>query len=250
MGALGADDASVRMAAAWALGTLGDAAAEAGPRLARALGEDPSSGVRAAAARALGSLADEAEVAALFQALWDAREAVRYEAAQALSRAKLTTDDIPRLAETLETEDRYVRAFAAWRLGNFGEEAEPAVPALVRELKDPRNHVVVSASLARIGPGATAAVPALIEECSSPDHGRRWRAAKALGRIGPGAAESVPTLAALLEDPNEWVRMHAARALGRIGPEAVSAAGALQEATGDADGGVRREAERALEELR
>jgi HEAT repeat protein len=248
--ALDDGDPSVKMAAAWALGTLGDAATEAVPRLASTLREDPSPGVRAAAARALGATEGDAAVTALFDALWDPHEAVRHEAAQALSRLKLSTDDISRLAEALESDDLYVRAFAAWRLGNFGEEAKDAVPALVRELDDPRDHVVVSASLARIGPGAVAAVPALLDQCSSADHGRRWRAAKALGRIGPGAAEGVPALVALLSDPNERVRLHAARALGRIGPEARSAAGALQEATGDPDGGVRREAEKALRALR
>jgi hypothetical protein len=211
---------------------------------------EDSPGVRVAAARALGARGDDAEEEeALFEALWDSHEAVRYDASQALSRVKLSPDAIPRLVQALESHDLYVRAFAAWRLGNFGEEARDAVPALATQLDDPRNHVVVSASLARIGPGATAAVPALIEQCSSADHGRRWRAAKALGRIGPGAVEGVPALIALLSDPNEWVRLHAARALGRMGPQARSAAGALQEATGDPDGGVRREAEKALEAL-
>jgi HEAT repeat protein len=239
------------MAAAGALEVAGPAAEDAGPALVAALGGDPSSGVRAGAARALGALrpAGAAATSALFEALADPHEAVRHEAAQALSGLPLAEDDIPRLAEALDSSDVYVRAFAAWRLGNFGEAARTAVPALAAELADPRTHVAVSAALARIGPGATTAVPALILECASPDASRRWRAAKALGRIGPGAAEAIPALATALRDPNERVRLHAARALGRIGEATPVAAGALQTATGDPDGGVRREAETALEQL-
>jgi HEAT repeat protein len=153
------------------------------------------------------------------------------------------------LEAALHSDDVYVRGFAAWRLGNFREEARGAVPALAVALERPDTYVVVSAALARIGPAATEAIPALVSELSSPDGGRRWRAARTLGRIGPGAADAVPALVAALGDPSEGVRLRAARALGRIGPDARSAAAALQRATGDSDAGVRREAEEALARL-
>ena len=257
--ALEGGELPLRLAAAWALETLGPAAESTRGNLVGALGGDVAPGVRAAAARALGKLQDnglaapraprERAAAVLFEALGDPSETVRQAAAQALSELKLTPEDIPRLEEALESDDVYVRAFAAWRLGNFREEAGEAVPALAAALERPDTHVAVSAALARIGPAAVEAVPALVAELSSGDAGRRWRAARTLGRIGPGAAASVPQLVSALEDPNEGVRLRAARALGLMGPEARSAAAALQRATGDPDGGVRREAQQALERL-
>ena len=248
---LGDGDLSQRLAAAWALETLGPEAERATGSLVEALRGDAAPGVRAAAARALRALGKRRRTGAssLFEALDDPSEAVRHAAAEALAELKLTPEDIPMLEPALRSDDVYVRAFAAWRLGNFREEARDAVPALAAALERPRTYAVVSAALARVGSAATEAVPALVADLQSDDAGRRWRAARTLGRIGPGAAAAVPDLATALEDPNEGVRFRAARALGRIGPEARPAAAALQRATGDPDAGVRREAEGALRRL-
>jgi HEAT repeat protein len=252
-GALQADALDVRLAAAWALGVLGPRAAGAEGPLVAALRTDVAPAVRAAAARALGGQGKGSgrAVAALFEALDDASEAVRHAAAQALSTRKLTPAHVGDLVRALGSADVYVRGFAAWRLGNFREAAKDAVPALGVALALPDTYVAVSAALARIGPAATEAVPALVSDLESPDAGRRWRAARTLGRIGPGAVAAAPALVTALDDPNEGVRRRAARALGRIGPEARAVAAApLQRATGDRDAGVRREAEEALGRLR
>ena len=250
--ALGAPEPGVRMAAAWALETLGPAGVPAEPELLAALRGDPEPGVRAAAARALGALepAGGAAVPALFESLADPHEAVRHAAARALSDLELSDDGVRRLEQALGSDDPYVTAFAAWRLGNLGTRAAPAVPALVGTLDQPGVYAVTYGALARIGPGAVEAVPALLGELSSPDGGRRWRAAKGLGRIGPGAIAAVPDLIATMEDdPWERVRAHAARALGRIGDTSPSTAAALQRATGDGNAWVRREARKALKLL-
>jgi HEAT repeat protein len=249
--ALEAGEEPLRLAAAWALQVLGPHASAAQGALVHALQEDGSSGVRAAAAGALGELGEAGRpaVPVLFEALGDPSEWVRHAAAEALSRQKLTPHDVPALVAALRSDDTYVRAFAAWRLGNFREEGREAVPALAATLEQPQTHVAVSAALARIGPAATEAVPALVSELARPDAGRRWRAARTLGRIGPGAADGVPALVTALDDPNEGVRLRAAQALGRIGPDARSAAAALQVATGDRDAGVRRAAQEALDRL-
>ncbi len=222
------------------------------PLLARQLADNSGRGARAEAARALGSLGEAARpaVPALFAALADPSESVRYEAAQALSRLGPTLVDIPALAAALGSRDPYVRGFAAWALGNIGPEAAGAVPELVTALNEEDDTAtVVAAALARIGPGAAEAVPALVASLRSRDAGRRWRAARTLGRIGPPAAGAVADLEAALKDPNEAVRLHAARALGRIGSAARPAAPALQRATGDPDAYVRQEARAALERL-
>jgi HEAT repeat protein len=250
--ALGAPDAAVRMAAAWGLGQVETGGRSAVPSLVAALRDDPDPGVRAAAARALGVLEPEGEpaVPGLLDALGDPHEAVRHEAALALSELPLPDDGVPRLERALGSDDPYVVAFAAWRLGNLGMRAAPAVPALLETLDQPGIHAVTYGALARIGPGAAAAVPTLVAELSSPDGHRRWRAAKGLGRIGPGARSAVPDLLATLEeDPWERVRAHAARALGRIGDTSPPTTAALQKATGDRNGAVRKEARRALKRL-
>jgi HEAT repeat protein len=252
-------DPEVRSAAAWALGTLGPpgrsgalgAAAEpAVPGLAGAL-RDEQEAVRTAAAGALGALGPLARSVApvLFAALDDPRANVRAAAAQALARLELTAESVSSLAKALGNRDGYVRAFAAWSLGNLGPDAREAVPALVEALGPDDTANVVAAALARIGPAAAQAVPALVADLRGPDAGRRWRAARTLGRIGPLAESAVAELMAALRDPNEAVRAHAARALGRIGPGAKPAAADLQLATGDSDPAVRAEARQALERL-
>jgi HEAT repeat protein len=249
---LGDADAAVRMAAAWGLEKLGPEGRPGLPGLVAALRDDADPGVRAAAARSLGALepAEAPAVPALLDALWDPHEAVRHEAALALSELPLSNDAVPRLERALGSDDPYVTAFAAWRLGNLGMRAAPAVPALLQTLEQPGIYAVTYGALARIGPGAVDAVPALVAELSSPDGHRRWRAAKGLGRIGPGAIGAVPDLIATLdEDPWERVRAHAARALGRIGDTSPTTTAALQKATGDRNGAVRKEARRALKRL-
>jgi hypothetical protein len=213
--------------------------------------EGPEPGTRAAAARALGALGAMARGAAprLLAALKDANEGVRFDAARALAAIGPLAADVPPLAASLDSEDPFVRGFAAWSLGNLGAAAEEAVPALAHALRLDDTHVVVAAALARIGPAAAAAVPALTEALASPEHGRRWRAARTLGRIGPAAEGAVPALTRALGDVEEAVRLHAARALGRIGAAARPAAAELQRATGDADAAVRREARQALDRL-
>ncbi len=240
-------DPATRLAAAW---TAGRFAGDAGVRqaLAAALKADASTGVRAQAAR---SLATAGASDALFAALADPSEAVRHEAALALSRSEWTTADVPRLVAALESPDDYVAAFAAWSLGNLGAAAREAVPALARALSRARTDAVVAGALARIGPAAEGAVPTLVAALRGDDADRRWRAARTLGRIGPAAAAAVGPLAdALADSGNPELRLHAARALGRIGPAARPAAAALQRATGDADESVRREAKQALDRLR
>ncbi len=240
-------DPEVRAAAVWALGA---AAEPAVPGLAEAL-RDEQEAVRTAAAGALGALGPRARSAApvLFAALDDPRANVRAAAAQALASLELTAESVSSLAKALGNPDGYVRAFAAWSLGNLGPDAREAVPALVEALVPDDTANVVAAALARIGPAAAEAVPALVADLRGPDSGRRWRAARTLGRIGPLAESAVAELMAALRDPNEAVRAHAARALGRIGPGAKPAAADLQRATGDSDPGVRAEARQALERL-
>ena len=250
-GLLQSGDPQVRLAGAWALAQAGERAASAAEPLQRLLRGDESSAVRAQAAAALAAVSkgSHAPVPALLTALGDASEPVRHAAAAALAGLPLTAEDVRPLIGWLDSGDDYVAAFAAWSLGNIGQPAREAVPALSRALAREKTDAVVAGALARIGPAAAEAVPTLVESLRAGGPDRRWRAARTLGRIGPPAAAAVPALTAALGDEESAVRMHAARALGRVGRDARSAAPALQRATGDPDESVRREARQALDRL-
>lgn len=213
---------------------------------------DSDAARRRAAAHALAERRDRAAVPALFATLGDAREAVRWAAAQALDRVGSTPEDVPRLEAALHSDDAYVRSFAAFTLGRLGAAAAPAIPALIeayrREEKEGRGAAV--GALGALGPLAEAAVPALVDGLANPVSHRRWTAARSLGRIGAPAKAAVPALIATLRDSNRHVRVYAAQALGRLGVEAAAAVPALQEAARDEDDSVSREAQNALRRIR
>ena len=218
----------------------------------RAALRDADAARRRGAARALGAAGDGSAVAALFEALGDESEAVRWAAAQALHRLGVSAAEVPRLVAALQNEDAYVRSFAAYSLGGLGAAAAPAVPSLIaayrREERDGRGAAV--GALGALGEVAAAAVPALVEGLRNPVNHRRWSAARALGRLGPAARPALPALIGALADENRHVRVHAAQALGRLGLVAAEAVPALQAAARDEDAAVRREAQNALRRIR
>ncbi len=122
--------------------------------------------------------------------------------------------------ERLHSDNVRVRANACRDLGQLGEEAKAAIPALIDCLG--RMELVPRAlfvkTLADIGPSA---VPALIEALNGDDERVRSAAAVALGQIGPDAKDAVPALRAAL-GPG-LLGQNSARALGRIGPHGMPA---------------------------
>src|SRR5205814_8924280 len=95
-----------------------------------------------------------------------------------------------------------VRVAATKALARIGTPAQPAVPALLRSLKD-RSAAVRSCAagaLGWVGPGAEA-VPPLIEALSDEDAEVRRCAAFALSQLGPLAEAAVPGLIERLPDP-------------------------------------------------
>jgi len=253
--ALAGPEARVRAAAAWGLMRMGPAARAALLPLMKALREDRNPAVRATAAQAVGALGtrvNRSAVAALFEALSDASQTVRWRATQALWKSHLKPPgDVPRLVERLQNTDDYVRGFAAWMLGNMGPAAKEAIPALMTALEkeDGPLRGEAALALAKMGAVAKQAVPELARALKSADHQRRRSAAKALGSIGPEAKGAVPFLIAALTDEDERVRAQAARALGRIGLAAPEAVPARTVATHDPKPVVRREAEEALRRI-
>ena len=169
---------------------------------------------------------------------------------------------------------------AALELGQFGEAARPAVPALVRYLADDQagpnaiiavgrigdpegvavaelRRIVAAAGSRHRGLAASAlgeldAAEAVGDIASALDDDRthtRILAARALGRIGPAASDAVPALAALLEDDDDQVRAPAATALGRIGDAAAPTVPALAVLWDADDSRSRQAATEALQAI-
>jgi len=199
---LGSNDRRVRVAAAEALGGIGPAAKTAVGDLIRALA-DKESEVRYVTATALGEIGPAAKdaVPALIAALGDERGWLKWAAARALvyiDPAAAAKHSLPRLCEALASRHDDVRGRAAVALGDLGRSAVPAVPALIRALRDKqatayydepwivRRHVAVA--LGKIGPEAGQAASALVEASQDKDQGVREAAVEALKRIRAGAA--------------------------------------------------------------
>src|SRR5215470_4808777 len=96
------------------------------------------------------------------------------------------------------------RAEAAASLAQFGADAAPAIPALIRLLADdnvcageddclyPWWRTVADSAAAALVQIGRPAVPALIAALASPDDNVRVKAAVALGEIGAPAASAAP----------------------------------------------------------
>ena len=176
------------------------------------------------------------------------KDAVRLEAAYALSQfGRQAEPAIPDLIRALEDGDKEVRQFVQESLRSIGKAA---IPPLIRALEHERKGIREGAAhtLFLFGDEAKEAVPALIEALSDPEPSVRGRAALALGSIGPAAKTAVRKLIALLEDPrtDHDVRWDATRALGEIGPEAEAALPVLLKALKGEDADAQVGASNAL----
>ncbi len=92
-----------------------------------------------------------------------------------------------------------------------------ALPALEAAFRDSDSSVRAwaAAAVGNIGEGAAQAVPALIGLLHG-DEGSRNNACFALGQIGPAAKAAIPELRRALHDPSPAVRGFAARAIPKI----------------------------------
>jgi HEAT repeat protein len=129
--------------------------------------------------------------------------------------------------KALSSSDVSARRAAVLRLGWLGRDAEPAVPDLVKALRDPDIVVRHDATntLVRIGPASAAALgKALTDE----NDAARGRAMDALTRLGPDAKDAIPALVERLQKSKSLLtRVQAAMALGRMGPAGRDALPAL-----------------------
>jgi HEAT repeat protein len=182
---------------------------------------EPRWEARAHAATALSTCDPEdrdTAAAALRPLLSDPRGEVRL--AAILSLAELhDRAALPPLIEALADPDRHVREAAAIALGRLGD-AEGALPALCRALREgsPEVRFQAAASIAELDPAG--AVPHLLEALRDQDPEVRGSAAAGLGEApqdAPRAREIPDALAALLTDAHPDPRFEAACVLSRLG---------------------------------
>jgi HEAT repeat protein len=191
-------DIKVRHKAINALGSLGSGAAEAVPALAQVLTEDTDHGSRQLAALALSKMcpASAEALSALRQALQDKEPAVRMNVAQVLLQ--------------------------------LGPKARPAIPELLKAIKDENNLTTVQmhhftiqetavVALDRASAGSDEAVSVLTEYLKAARTSEMKHAAiQALGAVGPEARSAVPVLRSFLQDKHLGLRERAADALEKI----------------------------------
>jgi HEAT repeat protein/beta-lactamase regulating signal transducer with metallopeptidase domain len=234
---------SVQMNGVTQTNTARQGSAGAVVALAAAL-KDGDASVRLSAIRALGSIADPRAVQALIEALrTDSDATVRNTAAWALGEIESRAATAALVQAMASDRSIEVRRTAAWALGQIEDPA--AVEGLTRAVRDPDAQVRETAVWALGEIESRAAVPALSAALRDGDVAVRRLAVWALGQIE--AAEAVPALTAVLRDSDREVRENAVWALGEI--ESAEAVPALATVLGDQDARVRNQAAWALGQI-
>jgi HEAT repeat protein len=231
-------------------------------------------GDRVTAARELRKLAESIPllVETALEGLADGSPYVRRECVRTLGLVGYSVKDqkiLFSLINSLSDEISQVRAAAAEALGSFGQEADSAVPHLVRLLNedgDGRTRQMAAKALGAIAPDSTDAIHALITALKKGDYWVQKESAAALGLLGSPAAEAlvnvlptantamrenigdaltmagkeaVPLLVQLLASENPDIRELSSRCLGRLGGEALPALEPLKELLADEVHSVR-----------
>lgn len=292
---LSAKQPGARRGAAFALGKLGSNGALAASELVKMLKTDADASVREAAAFALGDICKEAAIArntngllaALKQKLTDTKESqyVRRSCAYALG---CMGDSAANALEDLDKAARdpspAVRQNVAWALGSLGKTGVLSLQKILQKENDSLVVRDAAGALGSIGPDAAPAIPQLIQHCNDGDvevqkavmaalvpivtandaktaapvlqkvvnnNKRimevRRNAALALSNIGGDAAvPAVPVLVHVLKTDEIAYRRQAAAAINNIGPKAKAAVGPLRVALKNRDAEIRRNAAVAL----
>jgi HEAT repeat protein len=228
------EDQYVRRSAAFALGCMRKADDATVRDMLNAALKDPIAGVRQNVAWALGRMGDEA-AASLKQALQDSDPLVRRDAAKAL--------------ELLSPDAAY--AAKAELLNCYQDKVDPAQKAAYTEMRK----AAIAALVRLLGPEDKDARPALLAALKDPEIEIQRNAAFSLGGVGgPEAKPAVKILLDLLKkDDNKGqdkevldLRRKAALAFQNIGPDAKAAVPELRKALHSPDKELRYNATVAL----
>src|SRR5262245_51954371 len=202
--ALDSSDQELRLRAIAAIGAMNEEAADSVPAISEIMVNDPSPMTRAAASHALSKMmpAARSQVAAFAKALEDAELHVRMNAAMALFRLR--------------------------------DDARPAVPTLIRALKDQNNQTnldlfplsiqeMMVLALGRASTGTSEAIPALLETMTADaPNSLRIAVCRAFGEIGAEARTTAPHLRSMLKANSLELRRTAQMSLRAIGLDAPS----------------------------
>ena len=205
------ESAQVRRAAAWSLGEIADELAI--PALTEALGRDRDADVRRNCASALGSIDNPRATGALARALEsDADASVRRQAAEALANIEdpAATDALIRVLD--RDDDVGVKRAVIDAIDHM--ESARALPAVSRALRDQDAEVRRAAADALGSMDDNDAVPALMAAARDADKEVRQAVIQSLGNLGDRRA--IPTFVAALADPDVEIRQAAAEAFGNI----------------------------------
>ena len=150
---------------------------------------------------------------AAFHALANGADAQRRADAVRFLGERRYAPAVPSLIELVRESDPGTRYLAARALGQIGDEAEAAVPALLNALRgdDMFLRAGVTGALIKIG---YPAVPGLTAALFDDSNAVKRAACKALGKIG--SPRAAPALTNALRDKNPGVRKLAAEALNRL----------------------------------
>ncbi len=203
---LSARDRDLRVAAAQALGEIGDPATL--EELVFALA-DPIEEVGAQAAAALANIGDPRAVRSMLAAMDDHDQWT----AQRLADSLFTfgKDAVPEMTRYLQGSGKY-GPLVARTLGLIGDLR--AEPALIQALSSSSLELRLRAVAALGRAGSVDAVPYLIEALGDESWQVRAQAATTLGRRRD--REGLPGLRLALTDPSWWVRHNAAAALAQV----------------------------------
>lgn len=175
---------------------------------------------------------------------------VRFEAARVIFRTglpKLTC--VETLIRGVRHDDLRVRRFAIWTLGEMGEGAKAAIPALVERARADggSGRTGASAAIAKIGGNSPEVIPLFVADLKHKKENRRIRAAMALGRLGVHAAPALAALREALNDESPTVRRLAIEAIGGCGePARAAVEDIVRVMNKDQDPEVKQAAVRAL----
>jgi len=128
------------------------------------------------------------------------------------------------LRDTSDPIKWYERAML---ISDFGTNAEPAIPLLLKALADNDDLIVGHAAIAlgRIQRQPELCVPGLTPLLSSVSISTRQKSLVALGKFGLAATSAVPAITGCLTDSDPFMRMQATNILKGIDPEAAARAG-------------------------
>ncbi len=226
-------DDRLRMVAAEALGSIGDARAIGA--IVRATLRDPAPQVRAHAAGALARLEGERAIDVLVAALADPDYATRLRALEAFETIRVV--DTTPLESSLRDANPEVRRRAALALERVGY-----LEARVSDLTGADRAGRARAYEALLELGRVGLADSVVAYVNHPSFEVRATAARAAGELG--STRSIPLLTAALDDEMWPVRAAAAESLGRL--EAEDAVAKLVARLADGEEAVREAAAEAL----